>query len=713
MCKQDNLRRLLSPRNIVLIGGSNLALPIKNTRDIGFDGDIWIVNPKYDQIAGIPCYASIADLPSAPDAAFVSVNAGLTVQAVKELNAKGCSGVVCYAAGFAEVGHKGSELQEELVKAAGDMALVGPNCYGLLNFTKGVALWPDRLSGQPTDKGVAIISQSGNVALNLTMHDRSLPITHVISVGNQAVMGVGDYIEPLLDDDSVAAIGFYIEGLKDIEGFSRAALKAVEKGVPLVVLKAGTSEIGTQLTMSHTSSLAGSDDMYQAMFDRLGIVRVDSLSELLETLKVAALCELPKGDRVGVLTCSGGDSAMLADSLDQFKLQLPQLTDQQNQTLSGLLPDFASLSNPLDYNTSIWGNLETCTQVFSTMMSGNYDATILALDFPKLGLGDDTEWQVAIDAMIAAHQQQHKTAMVICNLPELMPDDARQRLVAAGIAPLQGLKDGVSALAKLINFSHRRQQITAMANPQQLLLRQGSALDQPSDSAPSESTMLDEWASKQLMAQFGLPVPTGQISELADVAQVADRVGYPVVMKGVSDKLAHKTEAGAVVLNLRNAQAVTQAAQTMSQSLAEQGLTEVRYLIEPMEANFVGELIIGLKQDEQFGLALIVGTGGILVNLLNDSATLLLPTTRNAVTEAITSLQGFKLLNGYRGRAEGDIDAAVDAVMSVADFAMEHWEQVTELDINPLMVRPKGQGVVAVDALVRFQTQELPISLPS
>ena len=209
MTKQENLQRLFSPRSIVFIGGSNLALPIQNTRDIGFDGEIWVINPKCAEIADIPCFASIADLPGIPDAAFVSINAKLTVQAVADLNKRGCGGVVCYAAGFAEVGDNGDELQDSLVEAAGDMALVGPNCYGLLNFTNGVALWPDRLSGERTDKGVAIISQSGNVALNLTMHGRSLSITHVISVGNQAVLGAGDYIEPLLEDDRVTAIGFY------------------------------------------------------------------------------------------------------------------------------------------------------------------------------------------------------------------------------------------------------------------------------------------------------------------------------------------------------------------------------------------------------------------------------------------------------------------------------------------------------------------------
>ena len=696
MTKQENLKRLLSPRSIVLIGGSNLALPIQNTRDIGFDGEMWVVNPKYEEIAGIPCFSSIADLPGAPDAAFVSINAKLTVQAVADLNKQGCGGVVCYAAGFAEVGNNGDKLQDSLIEAAGDMALVGPNCYGLLNFTNGVALWPDRLCGERTDKGVAIISQSGNVALNLTMHDRSLPITHVISVGNQAVLGVGDYIEPLLEDDRVTAIGFYIEGLKDIETFSRAALKALDKGIPLVVLKAGTSEIGTQLTMSHTSSLAGSDDMYQAMFDRLGILRVHSLSELLETLKIASLCELPKGDRIGVLTCSGGDSAMLADSLDHYKLQLPSLSKVQEQKLGEWLPDFASFSNPLDYNTSIWGNLEACTKVFGIMMEGDYDVTVLALDFPKQGIGNDHEWQVAVDSLIAAHANHLKTCAVISNLSELMPENARQRLVKAGIAPLQSLKDGVAALARLVRYGERRRQVAAIDAPEQLLLR-GPLL------VEGESKMLDEWASKQLIGRYGLQLPGGRCVNKADVVEAADEVGYPVVMKGVSDRLAHKTEAGAVMLNLKDGSAVASAVEVMAGRLAEQGLADARFLIEPMVSDSVGELIIGLKRDEQFGLALIVGTGGILVNLLNDSATLLLPITREAASTAVLSLTGSALLQGFRGRPEGDFEAVVDAIMAVADFAMDHWDSVTELDINPLMVRPKGKGAIAADALVRLQ----------
>ncbi len=692
MTNKNNMQRLLSPKSIVMIGGSNLEQPIKNTRDIGFDGQLWIVNSKYEQISGIPCYPTLDDLPGVPDAAFVAVNAKASVDAVAALSAKGCGAAVCYAAGFSEVGAEGEQLQQALVAAAGDMVLVGPNCYGVLNFTNGVALWPDRLLGEKSQSGVAILSQSGNVALNLTMQDRSLPITHVISVGNQAQLEVSDYIEPLLDDPRVKAIGFYVEGLKDVGKFSRAAVRAMQQGVPLVVLKAGSSEMGAQLAMSHTSSLSGSDDMYQAMFDRLGVMRVHSLSQLVETLKIASLCERPAGDRIGVLTCSGGDSAMLADALDQVRLPLPELGNELATALRGKLPGFASLSNPLDYNTSVWGDLAASTEVFSLMMQADYDATVLVLDFPRAGFGDDREWQVATDALIAAHARCPKTAVVISNFVELMPADARQRLVAAGIAPLQGTLDAVAALRQWVDYGMRVNSLTA-EQLEQLPLRAGKALQ-------GEAGMLDEWNSKQLVQSFGVNIPAGRKATLEQLPEALRRMQYPVVLKAVSNQLAHKTEAGAVALNLYTAEAVQQAAQGMAERLAGQGLHDLEYLVEPMVCDTVAELIIGLKRDEQFGLALILGTGGILVNLLNDSATLLLPTSREAVSQALHGLQGAPLLQGYRGREHGDIEAVIDTVMSVADLAMKHWDSIEELDINPLMVRPQGKGAVAVDALI-------------
>ncbi|MGG4605336.1 acetate--CoA ligase family protein [Paenalcaligenes sp. Me131] len=691
--KKENLRHLMNPSSIVLVGGSSLERPIQNIRHMGYEGKLWVINPHHSTIAGEPCLASLHDLPEVPDAAFIAVNAQVTVEVVQALRELGCKGAVCYAAGFAEMGETGEQLQQALVDAAGDMALVGPNCYGILNFVDKVALWPDRLRGERVYKGIAIISQSGNVALNLTMHDRSLPITHVISVGNQASLEVGDYIDLLLDDKRVSAIGLYIEGLKDVARFSHVALRALHLGIPLVVLKTGVSELGAQLALSHTSSLAGRDDMYQALFERFALLRVESLSAMVETLKLAALTPIPHGNKIGVLTCSGGDSALLADALEQQGLHMPALSTDHNQLLDKWLPSFASRSNPLDYNTSVWGNLEASTAVFSTMMHADFDAVVLALDFPQPNTGHDDEWQCQVNALIAASREANKTIAVISNFVELLPENARQRLEQAGIAPLQGLQDGVTALAKLVTYHQQRQRSLAYAHAVPLTLHSPQTRDQP-------IRMLDEHASKNLLAQYGLSVPKSVVVTLEQLIEQAHTLDYPVVLKALSAQIAHKTELGAVSLNLSQPTELIAAATTMAERLAAQNLPIEHFLIEQMVSDGVGELIIGVKRDPLFGPALILGTGGVLVNLLNDSAIILLPTSPEMIRSALMSLKGTTLLQGFRNKAKGDLDAVINAVMAVARFVQDHWDSVHELDVNPLIVRPTSTGVIAVDALI-------------
>lgn len=695
MYKAENLQRLLAPKHVVFIGGKQLEHAINSCRDIGFQGDIWVVNPRYEEIAGCRCYPTIADLPAAPDAAFIGVNVNLTVTIVEELAQRGTGGCVCYAAGFAESGEEGEELQDLLVKAAGGMALVGPNCYGILNYLDGVAMWPDCHNGERIERGVALLSQSGNFALNATMNDRSLPLSYVISVGNQAVLGMGDYIEALLQDERVTAIGFYIEGLNDVAGFSRAALKAVAKGIPLVALKAGTSELGSQLAMSHTSSLAGSDDLYQAMFDRLGVIRVDTIGSLLETLKLLSVSGPISGNNLGVLTCSGADSALFADAAAQQDVSLPQLTQTQTSDLNELLSGFATVGNPLDYNTSIWGNLNALDQCYSIMMNGDTDATVLILDYPAENAGDCTPWDVAIEAIIKSHQRFDKTTIVLSNMTETLPKAARDLLISYGITPLQGLKQGVSALARAIWYYKQRSEMLMKTDLTAFELSNGQPID-------SSVRLLDEWESKQTLSNYGVSVPSGQLVTPDEVGAAADEVGYPVVTKVVSSKLAHKTEVGAVALNLNSANAVEKAVQKIQANVANIDGVGEQFLVEAMVSGCVAELIVGLKHDEQFGLALIIGSGGILVNLINDSATLLLPTDRNAIAAALNNLQGIKLLQGYRGRSEGDIEAVINTILAVAEFGQAHNGQILELDINPLMVLPVGEGVIAADALVRM-----------
>ena len=271
-----NLKRLLSPRHVAVVGGRDAAMVVRQCRAIGYAGEIWPVNPHRDSVEDLPCFRAVEDLPEAPDAAFIAVPAEATIEVVGRLAAIGAGGCVCYAAGFAEVGGDGIERQRRLVEAAGDLALSGPNCYGLINALDGAALFPDNHGCTPVARGAAIVSQSGNIGINVTMQGRSLPLSHMISAGNQAVTGLGDYVMALAEDPRVTAIGLILESVTDVELFSRAAARALERGVPIVALKCGRSAAGARATLSHTSSLAGEAELYDALFERLGIVAVET-----------------------------------------------------------------------------------------------------------------------------------------------------------------------------------------------------------------------------------------------------------------------------------------------------------------------------------------------------------------------------------------------------------------------------------------------------
>ena len=685
----DKLRRLLAPRHLAVIGGESARLVTEQCLKIGFEGEIWPVNPRRQEIQGLTCYPSVEALPGVPDAAFVGVPREATVEVVGELAARGVAGAVCYAAGFAERGPEGAALQERLIAAAGDMALVGPNCYGLLNYLDGAALWPEGHGGQRRERGVALVMQSGNIALNLTMQERSLPIAYVISAGNQACLGLGDYVEALIDDPRVSAIGLYIEGLTDVPGFARAAARALDKGVPLVALKTGNSEIGARIALSHTSSLAGTESLYDALFERLGVLRVKTLGAFIETLKFFAVAPPPAGPRLAVTCCSGGEASLAADLAAQLGLELPALSKRQEKELTAVLSDIVTLANPLDYNTMVWGDRDGLTRAFSALVDGAADVAVLLIDYPQTETPGYRAWDAATEALIDACAGGPVQPVLLSTLPELLPEGVRESAMARGVVPLQGLDEGLAALALAARYgAHRR-----VKND-----RRGTLL--VPDGVPGPAVTLDEADSKARLAAYGLEAPAGQVVAAEQAPAAAAEIGFPVVVKAVSADLAHKTEAGAVALNLRSAKAVAGAVAAMAP------LGVARFLVERMVTDPVAELIVGIKRDPQFGLVLVIGSGGVLVELIKDSASLLLPCDRAQVRAALESLKGWRLLTGFRGRPEGDSAAVVEAALAVARFAEDHAETLIELDVNPLLVRPRGQGVVVADALIRMAEKE-------
>jgi acyl-CoA synthetase (NDP forming) len=688
-----NLRRLLSPRHVAFVGGSNLAVPIKLCLANGYAGQIWPVSPKYPKIAGLETYPTIEALPESPDATFIAVPRELTIEIVKSLVARDAGGAVCYAAGYAEVGGEGVELQKQLVAAAGDLALVGPNCYGLINYLGSVIMFASGPGLWKAERGAAIISQSGNIALTLTFNDRSVPFSYVISAGNQAVMRISDYIEGLADDPRVTAIGLYIEGLADIPAFSRAARMALAVNKPIVAFKAGRSELGAKLAMSHTSSLAGSDKLYDTLFERLGVIRVNSLADLMETIKYLSVAQQVGGDQLAVFTCSGGDSLMTADYMAGHGLTLSQFPPDQHEAIRAQLPVFASISNPLDYNTSLWGNEQLLTKCFDTVLAGSFDAGMLVLDYPNADPLGTADCDKAVASVIEAARRNGKQPIVATTLSETMPKASREKMIAAGCPPMQGLPSAIDAFAAGVRFARLKKKILA----------DGAASELPAITpAPKATRLWSESEAKQALAGHGLTVPKGALAGPDEVAKAAASIGFPVVAKLAKPVLAHKTEAGAVALNIGDDAALGAAIQRMSKSVAayRPGLVAEQFLVERQISGAVAELIIGVKRDDLFGLVLVIGAGGILVEMVEDAATLLLPVNRDAVAEAVQGLRVAKLLCGYRGRPAGDIEAVIDAVMAVAAFAEEYRDKLVELDVNPLLVMPKGQGAIAVDALV-------------
>ena len=674
------LARLLSPRSLAVIGGREAAEVIRQCERIGFQGEIWPVNPKRPEVAGRKSFASLAHLPGVPDASFIAVPREVTIESVATLAKMGAGGAVCYASGFAEVGGDGINAQARLVAASGEMALLGPNCYGLLNYLDGAALWPDQHGGLAVQRGVAIITQSGNIGLNLTMQARSLPVAYLISAGNKAKGDLGEMIDTLLDDERVTAIGLHIEGLDDIERFSKAALRALDQGVPLVAIKTGRSEAGAALTMSHTSSLAGSDQLFDALFARFGIGRTKDVGTFLETLKLLHVHGPLSSRTVSSMSCSGGEAGLVADLASDAGLPTPPLTKDAEAKLFEALGPKVPLANPLDYHTYIWGDLEASTATFSAMLGAGYGINLLILDFPRGDRCDASSWDVTLQAFENAQKATDAKAALVASMPESLPESVGQRMIASGIAPMQGLSECMEAIRIAADIGAVR------AREREAPLKRASSVE------VERAHMLDEPTGKATLKSFGLTVPKGEVVAIADAAQAAERIGFPVVVKAVSDTIAHKTEAGAVKLNLKSASEVEMAAKAMAH------LSD-RVLVEAMQSGIVAEMIIGVTRDPLFGPTLTFGSGGILVELLKDAASLLLPTTREAVEDAFDQLKLAHLVEGFRGRAKGDRQAAIDAIMAVASYAERERDMLVELDVNPVLILE--QGAVAVDAMIR------------
>lgn len=682
-----DLSRLLRPRSVAVIGGGVWCENVvQQCRAIGFRGAIWPVHPTRAEIAGVPVFAGLAALPSAPDAVFIGVNRTLTVQLVAQLAEMGAGGATCFASGFREAqleSADGADLQEQLLLAAKDMPVIGPNCYGFINYLDGVALWPDQHGGLQVDCGVAIVTQSSNVAINLTMQSRALPLAYVVTVGNQAQTGLAQIGQALLDDPRVTVLGLYIEGVGDLRAFEALAVQARRMGKPIVALKTGRSPQARAGAVSHTASLAGSGAGAQALFARLGVAEVTGLDAFLETLKLLHVTGALPSRRIASLSCSGGEASLMADSALDLNLEFPPLTKAQKTALRTALGPMVALANPLDYHTYIWGDVAAMTATFSALLGDDLALSCIVVDFPRADRCDPAAWDCVVTAAVAAKKgtgvQTGGRLALVSSLPETMPETVAQKLIAQGIVPLCGIESALKAIEIAADIG----QMQAVP-PQPLLLPEPVQMPQEL----RHGHILNEHSAKARLLAHGVPVPEGRFCASAKLAaQAAKTLGFPLVLKGMGH--AHKSEAGAVHLNLRSSQAVAQAAADMDSN---------GYLLEQMVTGGVAEVLVAVLRDPAHGFVLTLGAGGVMTEILADVSTRLVPVTAQDVRAALAELRIYPVLCGYRGSLGVNIDALIQAVLGVQSFVLETAAFLEEVEINPLICTP--DRAVAVDALI-------------
>jgi acetate---CoA ligase (ADP-forming) len=706
------IQRLLAPRSVALVGGAWADAVAAASRTIGYTGELWHIHPKRPSTSAKTYYRSVDELPDSPDATFIAAPNVEVPAIARALAQRGSGGFVCFAAGFSETAtDQGHRLTDELLQNAGDLPFFGPNCYGFVNFFDGAALWPDQVVGKRCERGVALICQSGTIALNLLFNDRSLPIGYLLTVGNQTRLAVEDMIELLAEDERVTAFGLYVEGIKDAPRFARAVEKARRVGKPIAMVKAGRTEAAARTARSHTGSLAGADVVFDAYCRQAGIARCDSLATLCETLKLLHAGGPLPGRKVMVLGASGGDMAMTADAARDLGLTFPAVPEERFAQLREILTDRVHIANPFDFHTHIWFDRPALRAMFSVVQRSGYDAVGFMIDCPPAAKADPASYVAAIEEFIAAYPGAPTRGAVICSLPESLSAEIREMCLVAGIVPLQGQRQALEALDLAAGVGE------AWANGAAVELRRPTGKPAPSHADAVSATKshaathgasaavpdvqirsLTEHEGKQALAAFGVRVPRSHTVPASQAAAAAESLGFPVVIKAASAALEHKSDVGGVVINIRtrvDAEAAADRLSRLSDTL----------LVEEMVTGGVAEILIGMTVDPQFGQVMVLGAGGVLTELLRDTVTLLPPFTATAIESALKRLTVWKLLSGYRGKPPADIPALVAAALACGRYAEANVNTLVELDINPVIVGPEGQGAVAVDALIRL-TQE-------
>lgn len=686
-------------QGIAVIGASADATkiggrPVHLLRRHGYAGAIYPINPKGGEIQGLPAYARLADTPEAPELALIAVPAAHAVQAVEDCAARGVRAVVVLSSGFAEAGEEGAAWQAAMRATAlrHGMRLLGPNCLGTVGVAeRAIASFSVALEDYyPQPGAIGIVSQSGNIGsytLQLLVQ-RGVGISRMVTTGNEAEVDLADGIAALARDPATRVILCCMETCRDGERLTQALAIAREHQTPVVVLKIGATEQGQAAAASHTGALAGSDAVIDAVLRRHGALRVRSHEDLVEigqALSQLLPHSLPRKPAVTLVAASGGFGIMMADAMSNAGLALPALAPATRERIHQVLPG-ASTNNPVDASAQISSRPDILFEVLSALQEDPGEATTVL--FLSLGLYSSRLRDIYLQALAQLRAAYPQRPLIIISRG---PADAVVQIQALGIpvfSSIDAAARGIEALVRQAGL------LTAEAPP-------AAGARRPAARLPA-AAFRNEHAAKQVLIDAGFEVPLERsVRDADDAVQAADALGYPVVLKILSEDIAHKTEAGGVALNLADAEAVRAASARIFASVAAHA-PDARIdglLVAPMLRGGT-ELIAGISRDPVFGPVVMVGMGGIYAEVLRDVAVQPAPVSQAQALAMIRSLRLFPLLDGARGQARADIDAAARAVARLSEFACTHRDQVGEIDLNPILVRPAGKGIAILDALM-------------
>ena len=692
------LEHFFAPRSIAVIGASADETkiggrPVQLLRRAGFPGVIYPVNPRAAEVQGLTAYPSVSALPEVPDLVIVALAAEAAVDAVEDCAAVGVKAAVVFSSGFAELGTAGEAMQAKLRAAArgSRMRIAGPNCLGVVGVAERCVATFSVVIEQtmPPAGSLGIVSQSGNLGSfsMLLAAERGLGISRFLTTGNECDVDVADGIAFMARDPATAVILCILETCRDAPRLVAAMEAAHRAGKPLLVLKIGETEAGQQAAASHTGALAGSDALFDAVFERVGAVRVRSVEQLVElghATSVLGAGRLPSGNRVAMLTASGGFGVLLADAASAAGLVLPEPSPAVQAKILELVP-FASARNPIDATAQMSARPELLEEIIAAVIADDgFDALIVmiasGLNLPRLK-------SVYLRALTAARQRFPNKAVLLCAHGPL---DTKAEFLELGFPVVDGAGACCTVLAQLVALATGRRRGVA------------EAVAIPDAASLPEGALSHELGAKQALAAAGVPVlPEHLVGTAEDAVQAATSTGFPVVLKIVSPDLPHKTEVGGVALGLRDADAVRVAHAAMLErvrSKAPHARIE-GVLVAPMVSGGT-EMILGVTRDPVFGPVVMVGLGGIFAEILKDVAIRPAPVSPAEAMAMVRSLKAFAVLDGARGRPCADLLALADAIAALSRFAVRHAAEVAEVDINPLLVRAEGQGVVALDALL-------------